>query len=212
MATMSDHRQTLYELPTTRGRLTVADAIVLHRHQGLTKACCYVSAVDPWRFPADVDGHEVQSYLNVKRYVQQTVDQFTHTARKLSIYSDASVSAFLLSPLLVRKDQRPPLVRKSAAEKSAPLCTTFPTATAALGGAKDAAHLTSLSPPVVRPALGTASLLRYFIIGLAHISTWRVFAKDPPPSHTHTHTPPPPMLISHSDFTSVLRFRRATPR
>ena len=90
MATMSDHRQTLYELPTTHGRLTVADAIVLHRHQGLTKACCYVSAVDPWRFPADVDGHEVQSYLNVKRYVQQTVDQFTHTARKLSIYSDAT--------------------------------------------------------------------------------------------------------------------------
>ena len=188
MATLSDHRQALLERPSVRGRLTVADAIALHHRQGLSKASCFVSAVDPWRYPADEDGCEESSLLGVKGYVQKIVDESAHAARKVSVFTDASVSAYLLSPLLLRKGQRPHLVRKSVAEISTSLSAS-PAAAAALGGEAAFAHLTSLSSPaVVRPASGTASLLRYFIIGLAHISTWRVFAKDPPPSHTHTHT------------------------
>jgi hypothetical protein len=38
MAAMSDHRQALYEQPKIRGRLAVADTIVLHRRQGHSNA------------------------------------------------------------------------------------------------------------------------------------------------------------------------------
>ena len=92
MASISDRRQALLEMPHVRGRLTVADSIALHHRQGLSKASCFVSAVDPWCFPADAGGNEERSVFNIKYYSEQTVDQLSLTARKLSIYNDASVS------------------------------------------------------------------------------------------------------------------------
>ncbi len=111
--------------------------------------------MDPWRFPADADGHEAPSDLIVKRYVQQTVDEIAHAARRLSVYSEASVSALLLSPLLERNGQRPLLVRLSATKASSSPCAS-PAAAAALGGVALSARLPSLAPSVARPAPGTA--------------------------------------------------------
>jgi hypothetical protein len=46
MTTMSGYRQNLIELKF-RNRLSVADAIVLVHHFGLTKAAAFVTEVDP---------------------------------------------------------------------------------------------------------------------------------------------------------------------
>ena len=52
LSTMSDYRQQHLELKI-RDRLSVADAIALVHHLGVTKAAAFVAAVDPWRFPHD---------------------------------------------------------------------------------------------------------------------------------------------------------------
>jgi hypothetical protein len=152
MASMSDRKQALLETPHVRGRLTVADSIALHHRQELSKASSFVSTVDPWCYSADEDGNEEPSQWNVKRYVQKVVDQSAHAAKNLSDFTDASVSAFLLSPLLVRTGQRPLLIRKTAAERRTPLCASA--AVKALGGA--AALSVPVSGAVFRPAPGTA--------------------------------------------------------
>lgn len=151
LATTSEDRQEQFEQPKIRGRLSVADTIVLHMQLGLSKAACFVSAVDPWHFPADADGDEAPSGSNIKGYVSHAMDQFAQKAKHLSVHSEASISAFLLSPLLVKKGMRPLLVRKTAAELTASLCAS-PATAAALGGATAFARLPSLSPAMVRPA------------------------------------------------------------
>ena len=87
MASMSDRRQALLEMPHVRGRLTVADSIALHHRQGLSKASCFASTVDPWCYSEDEDGNEEPSQWNVKRYVQKVVDQSAHAARNLSDFT-----------------------------------------------------------------------------------------------------------------------------
>ena len=50
MVTMPDYRQQYVDL-NVRDRLSVADAVVLEHHQGLTKATIFISAVDPGSYP-----------------------------------------------------------------------------------------------------------------------------------------------------------------
>ena len=106
MVTMSDYQQQFHEL-RFKDRLSVADAVVL-----LTKAANFVAEVDPWCYPHD----DSPAFIGVKTYVQSVVAQATHSARSLSQFSDTSITDFLLSPLLVKKGDRPNLVRKPKAQ------------------------------------------------------------------------------------------------
>ena len=99
---MSDYRQQNLELKI-RDRLSVADAIALVHNLGVNKAAAFVSAVDPWRFPHD----DAPATINVKGQVQSAVAKATLLGNTLSKFTDTSISAFLLSPLLVKKGDRP---------------------------------------------------------------------------------------------------------
>ena len=109
--TMSEFCQQFLEL-RFKDRLSVADAVVLEHRLGLTKAANFVAEVDPWCYPHD----DSLALIGVKSYVQSVVAQVTHAARSLSQFSDASITDFLLSPLLVKKGDRPKLVRNPKAQ------------------------------------------------------------------------------------------------
>ena len=109
---MSDYRQQNLELKI-RDRLSV-DVIALVHHLGLTKAAAFVAAVDPWRFPHD----DAPATFNVTWQVQSVVAKATFLGKTLCTFTDTSISAFLLSPLLVKKGDRPSLVLKPKSERS----------------------------------------------------------------------------------------------
>jgi hypothetical protein len=77
MTTMSDYRQQNLEL-NIRDRLSVADAIALVHHLGVTKAAAFVAAVDPWRFPHD----DAPATINVTCQVQSVVAKATFSGEK----------------------------------------------------------------------------------------------------------------------------------
>ena len=97
LASMSDYRQSFLDLHL-RNRLSVADAIILHGHLGLSKAANFIEVVDPWCYPHD----DSPAFINVIAQIQSVVAQATHAARSLSHFSDTSITDFLLSPLLVK--------------------------------------------------------------------------------------------------------------
>ena len=113
MVTMSDYQQQFHEL-RFKDRLSVADAVVLEHRLGLTKAANFFAEVGPWCYPHD----DSPAFIGVKTYLQSVVAQATHAARSLSQFSDTSITDFLLSPLLVKKGDRPNLVRKPKAQRT----------------------------------------------------------------------------------------------
>ena len=114
VVSMSEHRQEFLDLKL-RYRLSVADAIILHQRVGVTKAANFVvAAVDPWRFPHD----DAPATFNVRCQVQSVVAKATFLGRILSDFTDTTISAFLLSLLLVKKGDRPHLVLKPKSERS----------------------------------------------------------------------------------------------
>ena len=68
---------------------------------GLTKASNFVTIVDPWRYPHD----DTPGSLKVISCMQSVVAQAAHAGKTLRKFSDASISDFLLSPLLVQKGE-----------------------------------------------------------------------------------------------------------
>ncbi len=105
MVTMSDYRHQFIELKI-QDRLSVADAVVLEHHLGLMRATYFVAQVDLWCYPHD----NAPASIGIQSYVQKVVSKATHAMQKLSDITDASVTDFLLSPLLVKKGDRPKLV------------------------------------------------------------------------------------------------------
>ena len=158
---MSDYRQQNLEL-NIRDRLSVADAIALVHHLGVTKAAAFVAAVDPWRFPHD----DAPATFNVTCQVQRVVAKATFLGKNLSDFTDTSISAFLLSPLLVKKGDRPSLVLKPKSErsKSSPKAVVTAAATVARKPSSqpvdlpiiEGIHLQNFrlpSPPLTTPSL-----------------------------------------------------------
>jgi hypothetical protein len=113
LVSMSEYRQSFLDLQL-RDRLSVADAIVLHQHLGLSKAANFIDVVDPWCYPDD----DTPAVISVKGCLQSVVDKVT--SEKLSEKTEASIAEFLLSPLLMKKGRRPSLVLKPKAERSGP--------------------------------------------------------------------------------------------
>lgn len=115
MVTMSEYRQQFIELKF-QDRLSVADAVVLEHHLGLMKAVYFIAQVDPWCYPRD----ETPASIGVQSYVQRVVSKAAHALQKISDFTDASITEYLLSPLLVKQGDRPSIVRKPKAQCSAP--------------------------------------------------------------------------------------------
>ena len=113
LTSMSDYRQRSLDIQL-RDRLSVAGAIILHQHLGLTKAAYFVEVVDPWCYPDD----DIPAILNVKSYLHSVVDKAS--SANISNKTEASITEFLLSPLLVKKGARPSLVLKPKAQRSTP--------------------------------------------------------------------------------------------
>ena len=130
MVTMSDSSQIYIEL-RFKDRLSVADAVVLEHRLGLTKAANFVAEVDPWCYPHD----DTPSSIVVKSFVQSVVAQAANAARSLSQFTDASITEFLLSPLLIKKGDRPSFARKPhyTKGKSTPHARIVTTAAATVG-------------------------------------------------------------------------------
>jgi hypothetical protein len=84
---MSDNRHRLLELKCG-DRHSVADAVLLEHHLGLTKAAYFVAQVDPWCYPHD----GTPAKVGVKNYVQSVVAKAGHAIQKLLDFTDASTS------------------------------------------------------------------------------------------------------------------------
>jgi hypothetical protein len=104
--------------------LTVADAIILEQHLGLTNATEFISTVDPWCYP----GEKTQAVVALKSHVQRLLEKSRNAVKNCQQYTEKSKSAFLLSPILIK--ERPVLIRKSQAVRgsSAPKAPPAPVA------------------------------------------------------------------------------------
>ena len=107
LITMSDYRQSLLAL-SLRATLSLADAMVLVRHLGHTKAVAFIDVVDPWCYPKE----KTRAPVGISSFLQRAVDKSAH-AGKLIHWTPESLTAYLLSPLLILK--RPDLIRISKA-------------------------------------------------------------------------------------------------
>jgi hypothetical protein len=125
MTTMSDYRQQFLDLKF-RGRLSVADAVALEHCLGNTKAAAFVAEVDPWCYPHD----ETPATILVQSQVQSVVAQASHAGKNMKDFTDESITNFLLSPLLVKKVDRPSFVRKSKEQRGNPFSRMVVTAAA----------------------------------------------------------------------------------
>ena len=143
-----------------RTPLMVADAIILEQHLGLTHATEFIRAVDPWCYP----GENTQAAVVLKSCVHRLLGKSRDAVKSLSLFSEESKSAFLLSPILIK--ERPALIRKPYAERgySAPEAPPAPAAPVDLGvlpaslvlppsDLLPACFVQPLAPPPVAPAL-----------------------------------------------------------
>jgi hypothetical protein len=104
--TLPDHEHPSI-VPRCRGRLTLSDGIVLGRWLGLKRAAQFVIAVDPWTYVGEDKPAPIKAY----QYLQSCVDKAAVAGRNFGRFTEESVSAYLLSPLLMPpKAARPSLV------------------------------------------------------------------------------------------------------
>ena len=176
MVSMSEHRQGFLDLKL-RDRLSVADAIIIHQRLGVTKAANFVDVVDPWCYPDD----DTPSTIVVKPYLHSLVDKAA--SAKISDKTEASITEFLLSPLLMKKGGRPSFVLKAKKQRSTPSERSFVTAAATV---------------VRRPI---SQLVDLPIIEGRHLQNFRLPSPLPPPHHPISLLS---LLIKHSPLLGGL--------
>ena len=103
---MSDYRRRLLEISTVV-QLSLADLIVLDHRLGRPAATDFARLVDPWCYP----GEKTPATVAAKRYFQSVLDKAETAGRIFLFWTTESMSAYLLSPLLLRRGERPALVR-----------------------------------------------------------------------------------------------------
>ena len=108
LITMPDYRQRCVEL-SLRSPLSLADAIVLVQHLGRSKASAFIDKVDPWVYPTE----KTRALVGISSYVQKAVDKAAHAGKEFKRWTPESLTAYLLSPLLILKGKRPDLIRIS---------------------------------------------------------------------------------------------------
>jgi hypothetical protein len=150
MVSMSEHRQGFLDLKL-RDRLSVADAIILHQRLGVTKAANFVDVVAP-------GDDDTPSTIVVKPYLHSLVDKAA--SAKISDKTEASITEFLLSPLLMKKSGRPSNLSSKQRSKEVP-------------------HLKDRFSLQLQPLRGNQAL-NLSIFQLLKVFTFRTFASPPP--------------------------------
>jgi hypothetical protein len=122
---VTDHISLLVTLPENRhqfvevnihDRLSLADGIVLVHYLGLTRAAQFIFLVDPWLYPNEEDAPGPLCLP----FTQSVVNKATDVGKLFSKFTEESKSSYLASPLLLRKGDRPDLIRVSKAALQAP--------------------------------------------------------------------------------------------
>jgi hypothetical protein len=98
-----------------RQNLSFADVIIFYQYFGLTRTANFVTVVDPWVYTED----KINSTIGVLRFVQTALAKAKLVGLEFLAFTDASMSSFLLSPIL--ENERPTLVRIRKAKAAAPL-------------------------------------------------------------------------------------------
>jgi hypothetical protein len=70
LLSVSDYRQSFLDLQLRDG-LSVADAIILHLHLGLSKAAKFIEVVDTWCYP----DYYTPAAITVRKYSQSVIDK-----------------------------------------------------------------------------------------------------------------------------------------
>ena len=112
LSTMSDYRQQNLELKI-RDRLSVADTIALVHHLGVTRLLLLSLQ---WTLSAFLMMMPLRQLMLEVRYRVSLPRR--HMRGNQCAPSDSSISAFLLSPFVVKKGDRPSLVCKPKSERS----------------------------------------------------------------------------------------------
>ena len=99
--------------------ISLADGIVLVQCLGLTRAADMIRSADPWCYPDE----ETPAAVTVKAYLQAAVDKAMHAGRTFCKWATESLTAYLLSPLLLPKGERPTLVRMPTGDAEKKKCT-----------------------------------------------------------------------------------------
>ena len=108
-------RQRLMDI-SARFPFSLADAIVLEHRLGWKNAAEIVLLVDPWCYP----GEETPATVAFKGRLQSAVDKASNDGINFNDWTAESISAYLLSPLLLPKGKRPSLVRVPRLKRAAP--------------------------------------------------------------------------------------------
>jgi hypothetical protein len=130
---LSDYEQR-FLAPSSRHKLSLADAVVLDHCIQLTKAVTFIETVDPWQYIIN-PGEDIVSPPAVRSFVKSAVAKASLVGQNFSDFTEESLATYLLSPLLVQK--RPPLVRIPKAARTAlrppgaPKCSKLVTKVAA---------------------------------------------------------------------------------
>ena len=102
MVSLPENRHQYLELHI-RGRLSLADGIVLVQCLGLTKAAEFVSSIDPWLYPGVKTTEPGCPGPGCRTFIHSDVDKAAFAGKQFFNWTDESKSAYLLSSLLVRK-------------------------------------------------------------------------------------------------------------
>ena len=122
---VTDHISLLVTLPENRQqyvainiheRLSLADGIVLVHYLDLTRAAQFICSVDPWLYPGTDEEEEAPGPLCIP-FTQSAIDKATAAGKLFSKFTEESKSSYLLSALLLRKGDRPDLIRISKAAR-----------------------------------------------------------------------------------------------
>jgi hypothetical protein len=170
MAAMSNYRQGSMEI-LTRFPISLADAIVLVHRLGLTNAAQIVLAVDPWCYPGD----ETPATVGARGVLQSAVDNANGAGANYKHFTAESISAYLLSPLLLPKGKRPSLVRAGlkraasdatlggAADDASPASAAAADDPSAAGGGSSAAAAAAAVSTLGDPRAGAPKAARVVV-------------------------------------------------
>jgi hypothetical protein len=115
MVTISEYWQKFIDI-STWFYFSLAYDIVLVHCLGMAYAIRIVHSVDPWCYP----GEEIPATVAVRSRLQSAVDTASSDGIRFNDLTSESISAYLLSPLLLPKGKRPSLVRVPRLMRAAP--------------------------------------------------------------------------------------------
>ena len=108
--------------PDFRGRVSVADAVVLEHHLGRIAAARVTEMMNPWQLP----GENTRASLAIEVCIRNAASKVAEASKHFSRFAEESITVHLLSPLLANKWDMPPFVPKPRSTSTIPLAPSNP--------------------------------------------------------------------------------------